>query len=244
MSLYHPQGAATRVAASATRPGAVGTSVGIVVDDDLFVKSDLPRPHRPVPTRRCSMRQKRTTARAFHDAGGVDDWRVLYGGAYAYYRIGSFAEGARFVAAIADAADAIGHSPDVDLRREGVTLRTFSSEAGTLSERDIELARRISAVARTLHLVPDPSQVQAVAIAVAQDVGRDVRPFWAAALSWHVRAKVCGGSWRRRRPNDDARPRAPVARWSGRISGEVKRCRDKLLPRERRPRPPATARPW
>lgn len=71
------------------------------------------------------MREKRTTARAFHDAGGVEDWRVLFWGAYAYYRLRSFAEGARFVAAIAEVADAVGHFPDVDLRPEGVTVRTF-----------------------------------------------------------------------------------------------------------------------
>jgi len=74
------------------------------------------------------MSDARITARAFHDAGGVDDWRVLFWGAYALYRIESFAEGARFVSAIAAAAEATGHFPDVDLRPEGVTVRTFSRE--------------------------------------------------------------------------------------------------------------------
>ena len=72
---------------------------------------------------------KRTTARAFHEAGGVEDWRVLYWGAYAYYRTSSVAQGVRFIAEIADAADPIGHFPDVALRLEGVTLRT--SQIGT-----------------------------------------------------------------------------------------------------------------
>lgn len=130
------------------------------------------------------MTEKRTTARAFHDAGGVEDWRVLYWGAYAYYRVGSFAEGARFVAAIADAADAVGHFPDVDVRPRGVTVRTFSRQDGALSELDIELARQISAAARTLQLEADPSQVQAVGIMVAQDAGSDVRPFFAAAFGY------------------------------------------------------------
>lgn len=130
------------------------------------------------------MSEKRITGRAFHDAGGVDDWRVLYWGAYAYFRTGSFAEGARFVAAIAEAADAIGHVPDIDLRQEGVTVRTFSRRDGALSDRDIELARRISALAREVGLEPDPSQVQAVGIAVAQDAATDVRPFWAAAFGY------------------------------------------------------------
>ena len=130
------------------------------------------------------MADRRITARAFHDAGGVDDWRVLYWGAYAFYRTGSFAEGARFVSAIADAADTLGHVPDVDLRPDGVTIRTFTREDGALSERDIELARRISAAARDLGLDADPSQVQVVGIAVAQDADADVRPFWAAAFGY------------------------------------------------------------
>jgi pterin-4a-carbinolamine dehydratase len=130
------------------------------------------------------MSGKRTTARAFHEAGGVDDWRVLYWGAYAYFRTDSFAEGARLVAAIATVADASGRSPDVDLRPEGVTVRTFSREYGALSQLDVEFARRVSTVARDLGLESDPSQVQAVGIAVAQDTGADVRPFWAAALGY------------------------------------------------------------
>jgi hypothetical protein len=31
------------------------------------------------------MPQKRTSARAFHDAAGVDDWRVLFSGAHAHF---------------------------------------------------------------------------------------------------------------------------------------------------------------
>jgi 4a-hydroxytetrahydrobiopterin dehydratase len=130
--------------------------------------------------------EKRTTARAFHAASGVEDWRVLFWGAFAYYRTKSFAEGARFVAAIADVAKAADHFPDVDLRPEGVTIRTSSSVEGMLSDRDIELARGISEVARSIGLTPDPSQVQVVGIAVAQDTKADTRPFWAAALGYEI----------------------------------------------------------
>lgn len=130
------------------------------------------------------MDEKRTSARAFHAADGVEDWRVLFSGAHAYFRATSFEQGARFVAAIADAAQAVGHDPDVDLRPEGVTVRTASGEYGALSRLDVELARRISVEARRLALEPDPSQVQAIGINVAQDAGRDVGPFWAAALGY------------------------------------------------------------
>jgi 4a-hydroxytetrahydrobiopterin dehydratase len=124
------------------------------------------------------------TARAFHDAGGVEDWRILFSGAHAFFRVGSFAEGAQFLAAIAEVAESVGHFPDVDLRPDGVTVRTASGEYGALSQRDVELARRISAEAQTLGLAADPSQVQVVGIAVAQDEGSDVGPFWAAALGY------------------------------------------------------------
>src|SRR5690349_4863812 len=130
------------------------------------------------------MSEKRISARAFHDAAGVDDWRVLFSGAHAYFRTGSFAEAARFAAAIAEVAEVVGHFPDVDLRPEGVTVRSASGEYGRLSQRDVELARAISAEARKLGIVADPSQVQVMGIAVAQDAGRDVGPFWAAALGY------------------------------------------------------------
>lgn len=130
------------------------------------------------------MREKRTTAKAFHAAAGVEDWRILFSGAHAYFPVGSFAEAARFVAAIADVAEAVGHAPDVDVRPEGVTVRTASGDYGALSQRDVDLARRISAAARSLGIESDPSQVQVVGIAVAQDADADVGPFWAAALGY------------------------------------------------------------
>ncbi len=129
--------------------------------------------------------QQRMSAKAFHDSPGVEDWRVLFWGAYAFYRTASFAEGARFVAAIADAAAAESHEPDVDLRPDGVTIRTFSRRDGALAPVDAALAARISVAAHELGLVADPTNVQAVGIAVAQEDGADTRPFWSAAFGYH-----------------------------------------------------------
>ena len=130
------------------------------------------------------MKNTRISAKAFHAAAGVEDWRILFSGAHACFRAARFAEGAAFVAAIAEVAEAAGHFPDVDLRPEGVTVRTASGDYGALSELDVELARQISAEARRLNLEPDPAHVQVVAIAVAQDAEIDVGPFWAAALGY------------------------------------------------------------
>lgn len=130
------------------------------------------------------MSEPRITAKAFHDAEGVSDWRVLFWGAYAHFRTPSFRDGARFVGAVADVAEALGHPPDVDLRPDGVTIRTFTRNDGALGPLDIEFAQKVSVLAGELGLEPDPSQVQVVGIAVAQDAGVDVRPFWTAAFGY------------------------------------------------------------
>lgn len=147
------------------------------------------------------MGEKRITARAFHDAGGVEDWRVLFWGAYAHFRVGSFAEGVRLVDAIAEVAEATGHFPDIDLRPHGVTVRTFTREDGALGPLDVDLARAISAAARRVGAEADPSQVQVVGIAVAQDTDADVRPFWAALLGYEYLGPVDAIDRHRRNPH-------------------------------------------
>ena len=57
-------------------------------------------------------------------------------------------------------------------------------EYGRLTERDVELARRISAEAQRFGLEADPAQVQVVNVAVAQPEGTDVGPFWAVVLGY------------------------------------------------------------
>lgn len=125
--------------------------------------------------------------REFHAMPGVGDWRVLFWGAYAFYPTDSFAQAAQFVADIARAAEQVGHEPDVDVRPEGVTVRSFSRRDGALSRIDGELAAAIGAAARERGLVADPSRLQVVGIAVAQDADTDTRPFWEAAFGTYER---------------------------------------------------------
>jgi 4a-hydroxytetrahydrobiopterin dehydratase len=57
------------------------------------------------------------TLRQFHEADGVEDWRVLGEGACTYFRTGSFAAGARLGHAISELAGLEDHHPDVDVAR-------------------------------------------------------------------------------------------------------------------------------
>ncbi|MEX1177887.1 MAG: 4a-hydroxytetrahydrobiopterin dehydratase [Nitriliruptor sp.] len=103
------------------------------------------------------MADDRITARRFLDADGVEDWRVLGSQACAHFDTGSFAAGVALVVAIGDLADAADHHPDVDLRYSTVTVRLSSHDIGGLSERDVSLARRISAAARDRGIPADPT---------------------------------------------------------------------------------------
>jgi 4a-hydroxytetrahydrobiopterin dehydratase len=124
------------------------------------------------------------TYRQFSEAEGLDDWRALALGASAYFRSRDFATGVRLVARIAELADTANHHPDIDLRYAGVTVRLMSHDVHGLSERDVRLAREISAVARELGITADPAAVQDVALTIDALVLPDVMPFWRAVLGY------------------------------------------------------------
>jgi 4a-hydroxytetrahydrobiopterin dehydratase len=56
-----------------------------------------------------------------------------------------------------------------------------------LSERDVELAQHISAVAREQGVSADPSAVQTVQVTIDALVGPEVMPFWRAVLDYRDR---------------------------------------------------------
>jgi 4a-hydroxytetrahydrobiopterin dehydratase len=126
----------------------------------------------------------RVTPRQFHEAAGVEDWRVVFSGACAHFRTGSFAAGIALVDAIGRLAGAPYCPPDVDLRAEGVTVCLPVDDSGGLSERDVELARQISEAARELNAPADPAAVQTVQVSIDALAGPGVMPFWRAVLGY------------------------------------------------------------
>ena len=130
------------------------------------------------------------TAKQFHESDGVEDWRVVGDGACTFFRTGSFVGSARLVQAIGELAGIDDHRPDVDLRHDGVTVRltTYTDEWYGMSQRDVVLARRISAVAHALGISADPSSVQSILFTIDARVSADVMPFWRAVLGYEYRA--------------------------------------------------------
>jgi 4a-hydroxytetrahydrobiopterin dehydratase len=125
----------------------------------------------------------------FHEADGTDDWRVVGDGATAFFRTGSFRASAEFVAAIAGLAGVEEHHPDVDIRADGVTVRliTRSTDWFGPSQRDVEMARRISGAARDLGLSADPTAVQSFLVIPGAADTAAVMPFWRAVLGYDPR---------------------------------------------------------
>jgi 4a-hydroxytetrahydrobiopterin dehydratase len=127
------------------------------------------------------------TPQQFHDVNGIEDWRVLTNVAHAHFTIGSFAAGVALVDAIGRLADAADHHPDVDLRPDSVTVRlttTTPDHFFWLSERDVELARQISAAAREVGVAADPTALKMVQVTIDTLVHPDVMPFWRAVLGY------------------------------------------------------------
>jgi 4a-hydroxytetrahydrobiopterin dehydratase len=126
----------------------------------------------------------------FRESEGVDDWRVLGDGANAYFRTGSLAKGARLVQAISEMPGIDELQPDIDVRRDGVTVRmvAFIEGYGGMLRSHVELARQISAAARKLGLSADPSAVQSLLVIPGATDRAQVMPFWRAVLGYEPRS--------------------------------------------------------
>ncbi|WP_145909636.1 VOC family protein [Kitasatospora viridis] len=131
----------------------------------------------------------RIKARTFHLAGGTEDWRVVGEGACTCFRTDSLAAAARFAQAVAELPGGSPGRPDLDLRADGVTVRLITVGDGYygLTERDVELAREISALAGRMGLTADPAVVQTVQVTVDALVTAECLPFWRAVLDYRDR---------------------------------------------------------
>jgi 4a-hydroxytetrahydrobiopterin dehydratase len=129
---------------------------------------------------------ERITAKQFHDADGVDDWRVLWSVAFALYRTGEFATGLKLVEEIGRLAEAAGLRPDLNLRAGVVEVRLVTKAIWGLTDADLELARQISRAAAQLGISADPDHVRTWEFALdAVDVDK-VRAFWCAVLGYEL----------------------------------------------------------
>ena len=126
----------------------------------------------------------------------LTDWRKLAQGLHARYLVGDFSAGARFVVGVGEAGDLLGHHPRVSIGRGHVDLELVSPDAvyrdeddGTelvlewVTQRDVDLARRITALAADHGLAADPAAVTEIELGLDTTRSAAIAPVWAALLT-------------------------------------------------------------
>jgi len=121
---------------------------------------------------------------------GLDDWRFFLMRLHGRFRTGSFVKGLELVTRITEAAEEANHHPDVVLTYPQVDVDLSSHDAGGVTSRDLDLARRISAIAAELGVEAAPRDVSTLELALDVPDAEEVKPFWAAVLDYDLR-----GDW-------------------------------------------------
>ena len=119
----------------------------------------------------------------FLAAKGVDDWVVLHGGATAVFRVRSLGEAARLAEAVAKAPGLEGSGVLLTVADASLTVR-LSRDLWQLEPRHVEIARAVSAVARTHGAAADRAAVQEVQLAIAAKREAIDLGFWRAVLGY------------------------------------------------------------
>ncbi len=114
---------------------------------------------------------------------GLDDWRLLAQALHARFLTGDFVTGLAFVTAVAEAAERANHHPDVTLTYPWVDLKLVSHDVSRVTQRDLDLARRISEIARERGLDAAPAATTEIELALDTADVAAVGPFWAALLT-------------------------------------------------------------
>ncbi|QYJ04468.1 4a-hydroxytetrahydrobiopterin dehydratase [Nocardioides panacisoli] len=114
----------------------------------------------------------------------LGDWCLMLRSLRARFRTGSFSTGAELAGRVAEAADAMNHHPDLDLRFPHVDVALTSHDVDGVTARDVRLARRISEIAAELGASPAPEQVQHLELALDTHDHEALKPFWRAVLGY------------------------------------------------------------
>ncbi len=134
----------------------------------------------------------------------LTDWRKLAQGLHARYLVDDFGAGARFVAAVGEAGDAIGHHPRVSIGPGYVDLKLSSDDAiyrndeGTelilewVTQQDVDLARAITEIAVDHHVDADPASVSVIELGLDTAHSGTIAPVWAALLTGTAEAQGRG----------------------------------------------------
>jgi 4a-hydroxytetrahydrobiopterin dehydratase len=124
-------------------------------------------------------------------------WAHLLDGLQTRVHTRSFATGLAVVNAIGAAAEELKHHPELDLRAGHVDVRVTSHDERGVTDRDIRLARAISAIAAESGVRLDAASVSRLELALDTPDHPSVLPFWGAVLAMeHVAGPDIGDELR------------------------------------------------
>ena len=137
-------------------------------------------------------------------AANLTDWRKLGQGLHARYLVDDFATGARFVAAVSEVGDAVGHHPRATMANGDGDLKLLSDDAvyrdekgvehvvEWVTQQDVDLARRVIEIAAEQGLDADPASITAIELALDTAHAATIAPVWAALLTGGTEARGRG----------------------------------------------------
>jgi 4a-hydroxytetrahydrobiopterin dehydratase len=125
--------------------------------------------------------------RAFLVADGVEEWVVLHGGAVVAYDVGSLAEATALASEITEVPGVAGSGALLTLADRRLTVR-LTRGVELLEPHHVDLAKRISEVARRHGAVADRGAVHEVQLAVAARPDDLDVAFWRAVLGYDTLA--------------------------------------------------------
>jgi 4a-hydroxytetrahydrobiopterin dehydratase len=112
---------------------------------------------------------------------GLTGWAYLLRGLQTRIHTGDFRTGLSVVAAIGTVVD--GLSPELNVRREHVDVRVSTPDERGVTERDVRLARAITAIALGASVRLDATSGSRLEFALDTPARDAVLPFWAAVLA-------------------------------------------------------------
>lgn len=92
------------------------------------------------------MRTKLTETEVNAALSTLPGWSLENGAIVKTFKFGKFAEGIAFVQRVAEAADAMDHHPDIDIRYTRIRVALSTHDAGGITGMDTKLAARIEAL--------------------------------------------------------------------------------------------------
>ena len=134
----------------------------------------------------------------------LTDWRKLAQGLHSRYLVDDFNAGARFLAAVGEAGNALGHHPRASLGTGHVDLKLSTADAiyrddddteyvvEWVTQQDVDLARRISEIAADHGLEADPGSASVIELGLDTTRSATIAPVWAALLTGNAGSQGLG----------------------------------------------------